>query len=159
MSLAIPSGSDRLPPGRHQATVAEVEAAFANAYPSSASRGPLFEQWRLLSAAIERIVEIQDQWLDGSYVTTKENPADIDLVSHFDGPALDALDPIEKTLLIGLIHGHQSRDIHACDSFYIAIYPAGHPARAQYEAALRYWDNLFGRHRDGDPKGYVEVKA
>ncbi len=60
-------------------------------------------------------------------------------------------------LLTGVLAGHTSRDLHGCDSFYIASYPEDHPARAVYEAALSVWDSLFASDRAGNPKGYVEV--
>lgn len=158
MPIAIPAGSDRLPAGRHEATEAEVEATFVNGFGSSTTRRPLFERWRLVTQAMERLVAVQTQWVDGSYVTTKDDPRDIDVVSHFKGDDLDQLDDVAKTLLEGLVAGHTSRDLHSCDSYLIVEYPNGHLARPAYEATLRYWDQLFGTHRDGDPKGYVEVR-
>jgi hypothetical protein len=156
MPLAFPPDSDRLPPGRHAATTAEIEAALVDAFPASARRRPLFEQWRTLNAAIEHFVAIREQWLDGSYVTTKLDPRDVDVVSIVNGSELEGLDAVEEMLLVGLVSGHASRDLHGCDSFLVAEYPPGHPARPTYEAARRYWDDLFRMHRDGNPKGYVQ---
>lgn len=157
MPLAFEPGTDRLPVGRHRATVDEVEALLVDAFPSSQSRRALFDSWRNVVAAIQRILPIEEHWVDGSFVTAKEEPADVDVVTHFDGPQLEALDPVDQTLLRGLISNKASQALHGCDSYIIAVYPPGHRGRAAYEAALAYWDQLFGHARDGKPKGYVEV--
>lgn len=31
-----------------------------------------------------------DHWIDGSYISTKENPKDIDTLTEFDGEKVDA---------------------------------------------------------------------
>jgi len=157
MPIAFAPDSDRLPPGRHEATVVEIEQLLVDDFPSSHNRRPLFESWRNVIAAMQRVIPIQAQWLDGSFVTTKEEPADIDIVTHFDGESLEGLDPVDQTLLRGLVGNAASQALHGCDSYVIAAYPAGHAARPAYEAALSYWDGWFGRARDGKPKGYVEV--
>ncbi len=157
VSIQLPEGQDTLPPGRHKATADEIRAAFVEAFPSSARRGPLFDQWMIMCEAIERIVAIEAQWINGSYVTRKEEPGDIDFVSHVDGEAVEQLDPVDDALLKGLVAGEISKALHACDSFVIFIYPAGHPARGAYEGARKYWDTWFGRDRAGNPKGYVEL--
>jgi hypothetical protein len=56
------------------ASVAEIEAALVGGFPSSLRRPALFEQWRTLFQAIEHIVEVRAQWIDGSFVTRKEEP-------------------------------------------------------------------------------------
>jgi hypothetical protein len=158
MAIEFAPGEDYLPAGRHVASVAEIEAALVGGFPSSLRRPALFEQWRTLFQAIERIVEVRAQWIDGSFVTRKEEPGDIDLVSHLDGELLDALDPVEWMLLRGLIAGQVSKALHDCDSFFVAVYPEGHPARDAYERALAYWDAWFGADRAGRSKGYIELQ-
>jgi hypothetical protein len=96
-------------------------------------------------------------WVDGSYVTTKLDPADIDVVTVFEGGAYDALDDVDRTLLKGLLSHKISQALHGCDSYFFVEYPPGHPARLQYEAAYAYWDGWFGQDRGGNPKGYVEL--
>lgn len=157
MAISFTAGQDRLDPGRHVATATEIKTALVDAFSTAVTRGPLYDQWRVLNQAIEKILPIEEQWVNGSFVTTKLNPGDIDLVTHFDGARLAALDAGDRMLLKGLVAGHQSRDLHLCDSFVIAIYPNGHPWRSRYEALSAYFDGLFGKDRTGNAKGYVEV--
>jgi uncharacterized Fe-S center protein len=159
VALEFETKSDRLPAGKHIATVAEIEAAFVTAFPKSETRAVVFRQWRLLCEAIERIIPIKQQWLYGSFVTKKENPADVDLVSHFDGELMDGLDPVDKMLVHGLISGHYTRDLHGVDSFAIVHYPERHPAREEYVKAINFWEDMLAHQgRLGEAKGYVEVK-
>jgi hypothetical protein len=157
MALEFPNGSDVLPPGRHSASVLEVEAALVGRFPASARRRPLYQRWLAVREAIRRIVVVEKEWLDGSYVTREQEPQDIDMVSHLPHDTVDGLDEAGKAMLLGLIAGYRSRDLHACDSFVLVAYPDGHPQHAVYQQVLRYWDNLFGHDRSGTPKGFVEV--
>src|SRR5437660_1174988 len=99
MSITFDPGSDRLSPGRHVAKLDEIRQVLVDAFPTSSTRGALYEQWRVLSEAIERFVPIITQWIDGSYVTTKNDPADIDVVSHVDGATIEALAAVDAMLL------------------------------------------------------------
>src|SRR5690242_7160692 len=102
MALELRPGEDRLDAGRHAVTFEEIREVFVDGFPGSATRAPLFESFSLVRAAIMRVVPIREQWIDGSFVTRKQDPVDIDLVTVFDGEQLDALDGPDRTLLKGL---------------------------------------------------------
>ena len=159
MALSLDQESGKLPPGRHTATLDEFRLALVDGFPTSTTRTPLFEQFCVLRDAVNRVVGTRGQWVDGSFATTKLDPADIDIVTHVAGSDLDGLTPVDQMLLRGLVSGHYSRDMHGCDSFLLAEYAADHPARSAYERALAYWEQLFGHDRDGNPKGYVELEG
>jgi hypothetical protein len=155
--MALTLQGDRLPPGGHAATVDEIELALVDAFPASKTRRPLFEQWRNVVAAIERILPIQEHWMDGSYVTAKLDPNDIDIVTYLDHQDFDGLDDVAKTLLAGLVSNKVSQALHGCDSYWVVAYPEGHPLRAAYEQSRSYWEHWLGTDRTGNPKGYVEL--
>lgn len=157
LAIEFPDGESVLPPGRLQATIDEVRAALVDGFPNSVRRRPLFERWVALREAIRRIVEVDSDWLDGSYVTKKEEPNDIDMLTIVDEPAIEALDEASKTLLKGLVARELSRELHECHSFLLVSYPEGHPAHGVYQATRQYWENLFGHDRGGDPKGFLEI--
>jgi uncharacterized protein DUF6932 len=158
ITISFPPGQDRLPPGRHKATKDEIETVLVEGFQESTTRRPLLDQALELLDAVQKIVPVSAFWIDGSFVTTKEDPGDIDLVSHLDGEALDALKPIDQMLLGGLVSGHWSRDRSGCDSFFVSVYPAGHSANAEYEKTAAWWDSFFGQDRSGNAKGYVELE-
>lgn len=158
MPISFPPGQDRLPQGRHKATKDEIEQVLVNGFQNSTTRRRLFDQALELLDAIRQIVPVSALWIDGSFVTTKEDPGDIDLVTHLDGEALDVLKPVDQMLLGGLVGGHWSRDRSGCDSFAVSVYPTGHSARNAYEATMSWWDSFFGKDRAGNVKGYVELE-
>ncbi len=100
---------------------------------------------------------MDSDWLDGSYVTKKEEPDDIDMLTICDAAAIDGLDKPSRALLLGLVARELSRELHSCHSFLLVAYPEGHPAHAVYQASRQYWEDLFGRDRAGDPKGFLEI--
>ncbi len=151
--------SGYLPPGPNAATVDEVRQTFVDDFPTSVTRPVIFEHWKALVGAIKTILPIDAQWIDGSFVTSKENPGDVDLATFLDGPTLDSLGPVPATLLKGLVGGPISKELHECDSYFVSVYPVGHPGRAAYEAARAYWDQWFGHDRAGNRKGYIDLRV
>lgn len=157
MPFAFPPGSPYLPPGLHPATEGDVEATLVNGFPGSASRRDIFDRWLQLRRAIAALVTQREHWLDGSYVTTKDDPGDADIVVHLDGPEVDRLDASACTSLEALVAGKVTRAAWRCDSYPLVEYPAGHPLRTVYEQSRAYWEDFFGHDRSGVPKGIVEV--
>lgn len=157
MALEFPEGSDVLAAGRQTASIDEVEASLVAAFTTSKTRRSLFDSWLTIREAIRRLVQVDAEWIDGSYVTTKTDPEDIDVVTHIPGADLDALDPPARATLRGLISGAISQELHGCDSYVCAVYPPDHPLHAVYQANRDYWDKWFGHDRAGNPKGYVEI--
>lgn len=156
--FAFPPGSPYLPPGLHPATVDDVEATLVTGFPNSSTRREIFDGWMGLRDTMSNVVSLRKQWLDGSYVTTKEDPGDADLVVHLDGTEVEALDAIAEATLKGLVAGPGTKAAWHCDSYPLVEYPPGHALRALYEQALSYWATFFGHDRSGVPKGIVEVE-
>ena len=88
--IPAPNAIGELPPGMHLATLAEVEAVFA----TTSRRRHLFEGLRraiqnLHAAGVRRV------FIDGSFVTTKADPNDIDGCWEWtEEVRLDLLDPV-----------------------------------------------------------------
>ncbi len=156
--LVIPAFvGENLPPGVHSATVDEVEASLVVAFPTSSSRPPIFEGWRRHRNAVSALLPPSVQWVDGSYVSTKINPGDIDVVTHVDGQQFDALDPASQAAVRALFAGSPDTSTFLTDAYAIAEYPLGHVARPFYEQVRAYWEWRWSTARDGTSKGFVEV--
>ena len=89
MLPAFDPGSGRLPPGEHVASRDEVVERF----------GWTERRRRLLDGLAEAIELLADAgcrkiWLNGSFVTAKDEPADFDACWETDDVDLDALDPV-----------------------------------------------------------------
>ncbi|MBA1146673.1 hypothetical protein H0Z60_06335 [Ectothiorhodospiraceae bacterium WFHF3C12] len=89
-------------------------------------------------------------WIDGSFLSNKPEPADVDLVVIAEARCLNALGEQEKEAL-RQIFGTERQTVKqrfSCDVYLML------EGDADQE---RYWRNLFGHDRDGRPKGIVEV--
>jgi hypothetical protein len=157
MALEWTDDGRYLQPGRHVATLEEIETTLVGAFPGSTTRSRLFDRYELIRRAILRLVPIREQWLNGSFVSDKLDPGDIDVVTVLDSDHTDQLDDAEELLLSPLLAQDFTRDIHGCHSFAVAYYPDGHAARAEYEAQAAYWDRQWGHDRDDRAKGYIVV--
>lgn len=80
-----------LPPGVHEATLSEVESAFA----SNAHRQRLFDGFSRGCAAL-RLAGCRTVYLDGSYVTGKPDPGDFDACWDPQGVDVAKLDLVLK---------------------------------------------------------------
>jgi len=157
-----------LPPGRHSATEDEVRAAFVDAYPTSGTRADLFVRWLEHRRALELILGSYRQWVNGSFVTAKTDPGDIDVVTSFDPTAIRSLLPREREALGTLLDAIQARAAYCCHSFYVPLYPLSHPERPLTDAGERIWDGLWSSVSPKPPfgamrfrsqhKGYLELK-
>lgn len=97
------------------------------------------------------------QWIDGSYVTKKAVPVDIDLVTFIDFELAEAKENELKQFIYPA-----SSNKYSIDGYIIVNYPKGHKMHFAYEADYAYWINQFGktkptkRHK-GVPKGFLEI--
>lgn len=64
-----------------------LEQFFVEGFPTSATRGRLFDAYRQYTKLLRDTLPTgaaMTQWIDGSFVTGKRNPNDIDLVTFID---------------------------------------------------------------------------
>ena len=130
------SESGYLPPGLHRADLVEVQQRFG----SNDTRRALL---RHLDNFLElvRSVGAQKLILDGSFVTAKENPADIDVILELLPDTFDTTTREARILLESRIR------------FNIHFFPV----REGDDEFFQHWTAFFGHDRNGVPKGLVEV--
>ena len=148
-----------LPPGRMRVTEDEFHSMFVEAFPASKVREQLFDQWVRHRLALQSMLPLQAQWIDGSFVTDKVDPGDVDLVCMFDGPALDLVPPSTQAIAQLMLSGSSTKAIWGIDTYVLASYPEEHPNHEFYLMRRGYWDRWFGRVRGDEnaTKGYLEV--
>ena len=157
-SMLGPNGY--LPLGRHSVTVDEFYEHFVTAFPSSKTRERLYQRWARHREALSSVLPVRAQWIDGSYVTSKVDPADIDVVSLMDGEAYDRLAPTVRSLVEPLIAGKATKAVWGMDSYPVFRWPAGHPFESATQQAELEWDTFWQQQRNmtGLVKGYLEVR-
>jgi len=96
-----------------------------------------------------------NQWVGGSFISTKSQPNDIDIVNliNFDNTT-ELL--IEKLLPFFLIGG--SKDNYLVDGHLLAIY-AENDERYQLitEPVRKYWKDWLGKDKKNNARGFVEL--
>ena len=92
------------------------------------------------------------QWVDGSFVTRKLNPGDIDVVTFVDAKAyyrnereIDALRDYQRDYKTGV------------DEYFVKQYPAAHRKYAFYHTDLAQWRNEFSTSRARKSKGFLQL--
>lgn len=153
-----------LPPGSHEVTFDNAKEVFVNAFPDSKTR---LQNWNCFIEYIKNLINlgIKDMqlWIDGSFVTNKTNPNDIDCVIYIDIQILNSLNVQQQSILSDvLIPGNvESREIIK-DAFHTDPYllldlvdVPSHPAYDIMMARKTYWENWWGHDRQGNAKGYI----
>jgi hypothetical protein len=158
--MALPDFDEHgnLPPGRHEADDEAVRSALVDAFPSSRTRSGIDIYWQHHREALTDLVEVHFQWMAGSYVTDKLDPADADIVTVIDGPAFDDLPKHRQLMVRALMAGHYTESFWNCDAYPLAAYPEGHPGHSKYLIALERLEAYFAHDRDGRERGVVEVR-
>jgi len=129
-----------LPPGIHFATIDEIRRRFA----INARRKKMFEGFEKGVEALKKAgcVEI---YLDGSYVTEKENPGDFDACWSTTGVDPHLLDPT-------LLDFDEARK-NQKDKFGGEFFPASFDA----DASSTYLDFLQNDRHTGKKKGIIKI--
>jgi hypothetical protein len=144
-------------PGIHEYSLEDFEKQFINDFTTSETRKPLFHKFcRWLNELLE-VLPPRYIWLDGSYLTIKTNPNDIDLVVFYR-PEDIPNDEVAKKLM-HLINV-ASRE-NSLDAYLSLIFDHLHPNQlanfdSQSKIMKTYWMGQFGFDRQQKPKGIIE---
>ncbi|HST90533.1 MAG TPA: hypothetical protein VLJ14_19325 [Ktedonobacterales bacterium] len=134
MPLPVPRADGMLPPGIHHATLDEVFAAFPAA---TTKRQALNAAVEFCVAAIKRLGLADQIALDGSYISAKANPSDVDMVVLTPG--------------VYQMAGERRFAAEGIDTNLLDIQFA-HDA-----SAFQGWLTFFSIARDLSPKGVVSL--
>lgn len=171
-----------LPYKCYEVTLDEIEEYFVTRFPKSKSRQTRFEGFLKFYNDLTKNVNSCIQILiDGSFVESKLNPFDIDLVIIIDSELIDEFEynylnnefeyneslKQEYFLLKKQINEgtEDSSKLYECDFYkfgcdihYFPKYPKNHPLyERKYKERLNSWIELFGKNREGFPKGFLNL--
>ena len=93
-------------------------------------------------------------WIGGSFITTKMNPNDIDIVSIFQ--YTDEINQKTQALLKFLNYGN-SLENYMVDGYFVPIYPTNDPRYSLTIDALAYWSEWLGHDKENRPKTIIEI--
>ena len=140
MGIPAVQPNGELPPGEHQASLDEVEARYGV---STDCRKLLMRGLRKAASNFE-LSGVSTLWINGSFITDKEEPNDIDGCWEYT-PAVDT----KKLDRVFLGTRKEMQNKYGLDFFIANIVEAG--------SGLPF-PKFFQVNRDGDPKGIIVVK-
>ena len=133
---------------------------FVDSFLSNSSRYKLYEKYqRYLNELSALLSGPYYQWIDGSFVSTKANPKDIDLVTIVDYRDYERhLPKIESRFT-----GSKAREFYQVDAYIVPDYPVGHRKFVFTKSDKSYWQSLFGKTRVNRAKkqydkGFIQLK-
>ncbi len=137
----------------------DFQEVFVNSFDKDSRRHLLLEKYLNYLQDFSQILNGNFyQWIDGSFVTTKYNPRDIDLVSiiHFEDFEMNSKKISDKFVSLN------ARKLYVVDAYVVADYPESHPKYSFTHTDLLYWKDLFSqtkvnRAKRQYPKGFVQI--
>ncbi len=157
----IPSfdGNGNLPPGLISTTIEEFKKFYVLDFSGSATRNKIFNGYMNYCKKMIILEVAIKQWLNGSYTTNKNNPSDIDFVTHIDATKVDELDEMGRKNFLDLHDRKRIKSEYLCDVFEpIFVYPKELPDL--YISTLNeinFWLKYLGQDRNKNPKGIIEI--
>jgi len=155
MSLSTPSNQPEYPPifeiGRHIINAKELRALCVNNFPSSYTRPQIMDGLEKILTKIINADIKGEIWVNGSFVTKKINPNDVDLVLRISAELYEnGNDTLRETLdwLSSNLKGS-----HLCDSYCFMEWPEGHKNYWIGQYMHTYWMRQFGFSRGNQMKG------
>ena len=146
-----------LPAGFHDCTADEFITTFVDGFPTSQRRSLIVDALWNFAAEVLTVGIPYEFWVDGSFVTTKVNPNDADLVLFLQIPHMNILGPrvtAFRQKYAGLL------DIYFA---YAASPDNGKQTNPHDYSKIvndrNYWRGQFGFDRTDTPKGIVRISC
>jgi hypothetical protein len=136
-------------------TVADLRDLTVAPFPNSATRAQLFSELERLIDDLDKAAVVCELWIDGSFLTQKLDPGDIDLsfaawINH-----LETLDPtIQAWILANLNGGYAYSPV--LDTYFCARFLREDPRYSADKSA--YWGEKWVKDWEDWLKGYVVIK-
>uniref|UniRef100_UPI00313E80AD DUF6932 family protein n=1 Tax=Dyadobacter sp. OTU695 TaxID=3043860 RepID=UPI00313E80AD len=109
---------------------------------------------------MERLVPIIStgfhQWIDGSFVTRKLNPRDIDVVTFVDASIYYANEP-DVDILRNILRAYRRDHKTAVDEYFVKRYPETDEKYVFYHMDQLQWHNQFSTSRARKSKGFAQL--
>lgn len=132
-----------------------LERVFVEEFGESITRRRLFESFRQYNDQIKTTLPAGAefrQWIDGSFVTQKRNPNDIDVVTFIDFGLYEQYESFFDSLR-QLRHSGKK----GIDGYFVRVYPIDHPNYRLYDLDRADWSFRFNTPKPKGNKGFLEL--
>ena len=94
-------------------------------------------------------------WVDGSFVTEKIDPEDVDVVLRVWSDFVENCTSAQQQVLDWVVGN--LKDSHHCDSYLLTEYPDNHPLYWYGHFEYAYWMRQWGFNRIDEMKGIAVI--
>lgn len=121
--------------------IVTFEEVFVKGFPSSSTRSTIFGEYSAYLDQLRQIIGGEFyQWIDGSFITQKTNPNDIDLVTFLNFEQIQQSERELNTLRKLRYEGKRY-----LDNYFVPTYPNEHPNFTFFEIDRLEWMHRFER--------------
>lgn len=147
------------PPGLTAMICDTISVDLVDGFPTSQTREKIYKQFCSFISEVSKHVSPCEVWIDGSFVTKKENPNDVDILVfvNLDDFAKFAEEEDGFDLI---------KEQHPCVDAYFSIFinDIGFQSLDEKMQAIivnrrNYWKGQYGFDREDNPKGIVVLNA
>jgi hypothetical protein len=139
--------------------IATFEEFFVKNFPLSTTRFSINSNFTKFLANFKKEIVSSNfyLWIDGSFVTQKMNPNDLDVVVFLD---FETFDKVENQLTIyKSIKYHEEEKL---DIYFMKLYPVNHKYNIRTVLDTMEWLDLFSHTRPNKnnkklPKGFIKI--
>lgn len=148
------------PPDIIDMTLEEFKNIFLHAFDTSTNRYEIFASYEKFLTDLQNIITVSfTQWIDGSFISNRANPKDIDLITIVNFEIYEQNNRIFDTRFTS---ANARATYPYVDAYIVADYPPDHPKHIFTTSDLAYWRNFFGktrvnRNRKQFPKGIIQI--
>ena len=142
-----------------ESDIKEFHDYFVDAFQSSNTRLKIFKGYLNYCKALISFNVPIIQWFNGSFTSQKNDPNDIDFVTHFDGATLDSLDKHSKNKFYSLGPFNEVQSLYMCHAFFVPLYYETNGELVdESKKQIDFWKKHFGHDRGKNPKAIIELK-
>lgn len=150
-----------LRPGFHEMTLDELREKCVTPFRTSTTRTRILAGLEHVLAELRRVGIRADLWVNGSFLTLKNDPNDSDVLLCLDSSFLPTCSDPQKQILSWIVGNLKSS--HLCDSYVLWRYPSSDPNHWIGEYMYAYWLRQFGFSREtggrANLKGIALIKV
>ena len=146
-----------LEPGLHVMSLDDLENLTVNNFPLSTVRSKYMNNLRTLLTQLSNVDVIGEVWVNGSFLTEKIDPEDVDVLLRCPAAEHDNGARTKRSAIDWSVARERHEDL-SCDAYLLPEYPVGDPLQATSDQIREYWQYWFGTDRSGAPKGIAVVR-
>jgi len=159
MKLAFDIKGNLTPYERTELTLDEFKNIFVDSFEPDSTRFQIFENYlQFLDDFQKEITSDFIHWINGSFVSNKKNPKDIDFVTLINHEIYRK----KRNLIDDKFRLKKAKELYKVDAYSLEIYKEDHKKHLICKSDLVYWDTWFSKTKKDwkkktYPKGYVEI--